>query len=146
MIRVGSTISLEAWDNKYKPNQDWNHVWGAVPANAIPRKLMGVEPLEPGFRKMRIKPQPATLAHAELTLPTIRGSVKVSFRNTPGVEFVLDVEIPANTEAEVWLPLFDKKQRVTMDSLAQKGVADGSFVKVRAGSGKHRFVVDVASR
>lgn len=30
MIRVGSTISLEAWDNKYKPNQDWNHAWGAA--------------------------------------------------------------------------------------------------------------------
>ena len=39
MIRVGSTISLEAWDNKYKPNQDWNHAWGAAPANIIPAKL-----------------------------------------------------------------------------------------------------------
>ena len=29
MIRVGSTITLEAWDNKFKPNQDWNHAWGA---------------------------------------------------------------------------------------------------------------------
>ena len=26
MIRVGSTVSLEAWDNKYKPNQDWNQI------------------------------------------------------------------------------------------------------------------------
>src|SRR5690606_731899 len=23
MIRAGSTITMEAWDNKYKPNQDW---------------------------------------------------------------------------------------------------------------------------
>lgn len=50
MIRVGSTISLEAWDDKYKPNQDWNHAWGAAPANIIPRRLMGVVPTEPGFR------------------------------------------------------------------------------------------------
>ena len=41
MIRVGSTISLEAWDDKYKPNQDWNHAWGAAPANIVPRRLMG---------------------------------------------------------------------------------------------------------
>ena len=53
MIRVGSTISLEAWDNKYKPNQDWNHAWGAAPANIIPRRLMGVEPLTPGFGTAR---------------------------------------------------------------------------------------------
>ncbi len=142
MIRVGSTISLEAWDNKYKPNQDWNHVWGAVPANAIPRKLMGVEPMEPGFRKMRIKPQPATLAHAELTMPTIRGDVKVSFDNKPGTRFEMDVEIPANTVAEVWLPLLDKKQRLVMDGTAQKGIIDGTFVKLQVGSGKHRFVVE----
>ncbi|MDO5567206.1 MAG: family 78 glycoside hydrolase catalytic domain, partial [Planctomycetia bacterium] len=28
MLRLGSTISLEAWDDCYKPNQDWNHAWG----------------------------------------------------------------------------------------------------------------------
>ena len=65
MIRVGSTISLEAWDNKYKPNQDWNHAWGAAPANIIPRRLMGVEPLTPGFGTARIKPQLASLEWAE---------------------------------------------------------------------------------
>ncbi|HLP74017.1 MAG TPA: hypothetical protein VK155_14020, partial [Bacteroidales bacterium] len=27
MIRSGSTITLEAWDMKYKPNSDWNHAW-----------------------------------------------------------------------------------------------------------------------
>ena len=142
MIRVGSTISLEAWDNKYKPNQDWNHAWGAVPANAIPRKLMGVEPLEPGFRKMRIKPQPSTLSHAELAMPTIRGSIKVSFNNIPDTKFELEIEIPANTEAEVWLPRPNKKQRLTMNGIAQKGIVDGAFVKVNVGSGKHRFVVE----
>ena len=28
MIRLGSTITLEAWDNRFKSNQDWNHAWG----------------------------------------------------------------------------------------------------------------------
>ena len=142
MIRVGSTISLEAWDTKYKPNQDWNHAWGAVPANAIPRKLMGVEPLEPGFRKMRIKPQPATLAHAEIIVPTIRGDIKVSFNNLPGTKFEMEVDIPANSEAEVWLPLLDKKQTLTMDGIIQKVITDGTFVTLQVGSGKHQFVVE----
>lgn len=31
MIRAGSTVATEAWDNKYKPNQDWNHAWGQRP-------------------------------------------------------------------------------------------------------------------
>jgi len=142
MIRAGSTVSLEAWDIKYKPNLDWNHAWGAVPANAISRKLMGVEPLEPGFRKIRIKPQPSTLSYSELTVPTIRGSVHVSFNNTPGAKFEMEIEIPANTVAEVWLPLLDKKQRITMDGVVQKGIVDDAFVKLEVGSGRHCFVVE----
>src|SRR3546814_19626828 len=62
MIRAGSTITMEAWDNKYKPNQDWNHARGAVPANIITRKLMGVEPLEPGWVVFRVRPQIGSLA------------------------------------------------------------------------------------
>lgn len=73
MIRVGSTISLEAWDDKYKPNQDWNHAWGAAPANIVPRRLMGVVPTEPGFSRIEIRPQPAGLEKASLRMPTIRG-------------------------------------------------------------------------
>ena len=142
MIRAGSTVSLEAWDIKYKPNLDWNHAWGAVPANVIPRKLMGVEPLEPGFRKIRIKPQPSTLAHAELIMPTIRGNVNMSFNNTPGKKFELEIEIPANTVAEVWLPLLDRKQQLTRNGVVQKGVIDGTFVKLQVGSGKHCFAVE----
>ena len=142
MIRAGSTISLEAWDSKYKPNQDWNHAWGAVPANVIPRKLMGVEPLEPGFGKIRIKPQPSTLAHAELIVPTIRGSVKVSFNHIPNTKFEMEIEIPANMVAEVCLPLLNKKQRLTMNGIEQKGTVDGAFVKLQAGSGKYRFLVE----
>ena len=99
MLRIGSTITTEAWDDVYKPNQDWNHAWGAAAANIITRRLMGVEPLEPGFGRIRIKPQPGSLEAASARIPTIRGTVTVSFR-----EGVLDVEIPANTEAEVWLP------------------------------------------
>jgi hypothetical protein len=59
-----STITLEAWDDKYKPNQDWNHAWGAAPGNIIPRYLMGIRPMTPGFEKILIKPAPASLRHA----------------------------------------------------------------------------------
>ena len=111
MIRVGSTISLEAWDNKYKPNQDWNHAWGAAPANIIPRKLMGVEPLLPGFDKVRIKPQTASLSRAKATIPTIKGEIKIEIENNPG-EYTLHLTIPANMESEVYLPQKAKRYKV----------------------------------
>jgi hypothetical protein len=103
MIRVGSTMTTEAWDIKYKKNLTWNHAWGAAPANLIPRKLMGVEPLAPGFERVRIAPQPGALADASLKFPTVRGTILVSYRRTPGAVTV-DVTIPANTSAEFHLP------------------------------------------
>lgn len=103
MIRAGSTVTTEAWDAKFKKNLTWNHAWGAAPANLIPRKLMGVEPLEPGFGRMRIEPQPGSLAFASLKMPTIRGTVRVDYRKE-GRTIRLDVTIPANTRAEVHVP------------------------------------------
>ncbi|MDR2138454.1 MAG: alpha-L-rhamnosidase [Tannerella sp.] len=141
MIRAGSTISLEAWDNKYKPNQDWNHIWGAAALNLIARKLMGIEPVEPGFARIRIKPQPATLRQAEIRIPSIRGDIRASFVNTPGRTFVLEVDIPANATAEVWLPKVSKKYRLTVDDTPQKGNVNGDFVIAEVGSGKHVFNV-----
>ncbi|MDR2423645.1 MAG: family 78 glycoside hydrolase catalytic domain [Prevotellaceae bacterium] len=141
MIREGATITMEAWDQKYKPNQDWNHIWGAAAGNIIARKLMGVEPVEPGFRRIRIKPQPSTLSHAEIRIPTIRGDVSIRFNNQPDKKFELDIEIPANTTAEVWLPQLSAQPRLTVDGLAQKGDADGKFIKTTVGSGKHRFEI-----
>lgn len=141
MIRAGSTITLEAWDDKYKPNLDWNHAWGAAPVNLIPRKLMGIEPIEPGFKKIRIKPQPAHLREASIKVPSIRGDVIVSFVNNLQERFLMDVRIPANMEAEVWLPYITKGYRLEVDGLKQKGESVNGFVKVNIGSGKHTLVI-----
>ena len=59
MIELGSTMTLEAWDVKYKGNLTWNHAWGAAPANIVPRFLMGVRPLTPGYERILVQPQPA---------------------------------------------------------------------------------------
>jgi hypothetical protein len=103
MIRSGSTMTTEAWDEYYKPNLGWNHAWGSAPANMIPRGLFGIEPLEPAFRKVRIKPQLANLQAASLKIPTIRGPIHCEWK-TEGACFNLDLVIPANARAQVWVP------------------------------------------
>jgi hypothetical protein len=131
MIRVGSTISLEAWDNKYKPNQDWNHVWGAVPANIIPRKLMGVEPLLPGCDKVRIRPQLASLSRAKATIPTIKGEICLEIENKNG-EYQMLLITPANMESEVYLPLLSDKYEVKNNGVVQKTtkMKDAPFIYI----------------
>lgn len=102
MVESGTTITWEAWDQKYKPNQDWNHAWGAAPANLISRYILGVQPLRPGWEEILVKPHPGGLAWAEGVVPTPRGPVHVRWEN--GDIFQLHVSLPPCVSARVEEP------------------------------------------
>ena len=103
MLHVGSTMTTEAWDEYYKPNLTWNHAWGAAPANIIPRRLMGIQPVEPGFRLFTVNPQPNGLENIELKVPTIRGTIGCKL-TANGEEWLMELSVPGNAEALVLLP------------------------------------------
>jgi alpha-L-rhamnosidase len=103
MIRFGTTVTSEAWDLKYKRNMTWNHAWGAIPAYVISRKICGIEPLEPSFRKIKISPQMGDLSWAKIKHPTIRGSVEMEIKNQTDA-FVLNLTLPANTSSDIYFP------------------------------------------
>ncbi len=103
MIRSGSTITMEAWDNKYKPNQDWNHAWGAVPANAIPRLMWGIQPKTAGASIIQIKPQLSNLTESEIKVPFIGGEVCASYIKKGPNNQEYTFEIPANMSADLML-------------------------------------------
>jgi alpha-L-rhamnosidase len=138
MVDNGLTMTSEAWDGKYKPNQDWNHVWGAAPANIIPRKLMGIEPLEPGFAKILIQPRPTSLKWAEMRVPTVRGSLFVRFEHEPG--YLLTVEIPPNTTARIGIPVTapDGPANLLLDGKSVEGIVTAKTVFIdNVGPGRH---------
>jgi alpha-L-rhamnosidase len=99
MIRAGSTMAMEAWDDKHKPNQDWNHAWGTAPANIVPFYLFGIKPAEPGFSKITIAPKLEFLKNASYTLPTLHGKIKITIKDAD-----MEIELPGNTEAKLILP------------------------------------------
>lgn len=141
MIRVGSTITLEAWDNKYKPNQDWNHAWGAAAGNVISRKLMGVEPVAPGWSEFSVKPQIGSLTNASIDVPTIKGTIKAAYVQTENT-FSIDVVVPANTKAKLYLPVKpDKRSRILIDGILTKFSVKEKMITTRVGSGSHQFNV-----
>ncbi len=103
MIRSGATITMEAWDDVFKNNQDWNHAWGAVPANVIPRGLWGIQPKTPGFGIASIKPQLGSLKNSSIRVPTILGEIKADFKRINGRLQRYEIELPANMLGELIL-------------------------------------------
>jgi hypothetical protein len=104
MIRSGSTITLEAWDMKYKPNSDWNHAWGATPANIISRQLWGIRPVAPGFSKAIIEPQTGRLENSKIIVPTINGAIKASFIRTSIEKETFTIDLPEGIYADFVIP------------------------------------------
>lgn len=150
MVRKNSTITYEAWDNKFKANQDWNHAWGAAPANIIPRYVVGVRPLEAGFAEMTIAPQTSNLSEVQATVPTIRGSVEAKISNTP-YNYTLRLTIPANTTAEVSLPDSDKisdsaQLRINGRKTKLRRLPNNRIDCGRLGSGEWLIELDYSSK
>ena len=102
MVEGGTTITWEAWDQRYKPNQDWNHAWGAAPANLLPRFVLGVQPLAPGWKRVSIRPNPGSLKYAGGKIPTPLGPVTVHWEN--GTAFNLSISLPKGMTAQIQTP------------------------------------------
>ena len=102
MLEQGSTMTLEAWDAKAKPNLTWNHAWGAAPANIIARYVLGVRPLSPGYDRILIAPQPGALTWMSGKVPTPHGPVGVAWEKSPAPRFTIDV--PQGTTARLVIP------------------------------------------
>jgi len=95
MMDFGSTTTMEAWAVKYKPNLDLCHAWGTAPLNVISRFVLGVTPMEPGFAKIRVRPQVGSLTRVEGKVPTAKGPVNV---RVEGGMLTVDVPAPARVE------------------------------------------------
>jgi len=101
--RIGSTMTLEAWAPRFKPNLDWNHAWGTAPTNVIVRRLLGVRPAAPGFSKAIIEPQPGDLEWARARVPTLGGPILISWERDETGRRLLSLELPDGMEGTVCL-------------------------------------------
>ena len=74
---------------------DHSHAWGGTPLYSLPRALIGLEILEPGMTKLRLKPSLLGLEYARVELPTPFGTVTVEQRlgESPRIESPGSVEI-----------------------------------------------------
>ena len=125
MVESGTTITWEAWDQKYKPNQDWNHAWGAAPANLIPRFVLGVAPETPGWSRVLIRPQPGGLTSASGIVPTPHGKLLVEWKHGDTFQMILD--LPEGVSARIELPGGESTRGVWVDGKPAAARRVGSY-------------------
>jgi hypothetical protein len=68
--------------------------------------------------------------------------VEVSFEQETGQFFEMNVTIPGNVVAEIWLPLLSKKYKQTIDGKPTKGKVDGRFVKLTMSQNQGRIKIE----
>jgi alpha-L-rhamnosidase len=153
-IKHGATSIWERWDGwtAEKGFQDpgmnsfAHYSFGAV-ARWMFQTVAGIDTDGPGFQKLVIRPQPADgLSWVKASYRSPHGRVATEWK-TKGGRFTLDVTVPANTTAKVYLPAEDAA-RVTE---AGKPAAEAEGVKLlgkepgavvfEVGAGQYRFVV-----
>mgnify|MGYP002355947976 FL=1 len=59
------------------------HGWASGPTAWLSQHVLGIQPLEPGFARVRIAPQLGNLQWAEGTYPTPQGLIRVRHERRP---------------------------------------------------------------
>lgn len=134
MIRSGSTMTMEAWDIRYKPNLDWNHAWGTAPANIITRYIWGIRPAEPGFTSAIIQPQLSGLTQSHIRVPTALGTIDAEYERLDQVEHYM-IELPDGMTGTFFLP--EGMDRVTLNG----STVNSPAMQIQIGPGDHRIEI-----
>ena len=129
MISKGAGATAEAWDTSLKPNMTWSHPWAASPAYNVPQGMFGIEPLVPGYAEFRVRPQPAAVPWAHVTLPTLRGRIGASYATTTAGTDV-GVSVPGNSVADVLVPSTSGTE-VYLDGVEVTSTREGGYLVVQ---------------
>lgn len=128
-VTMGATTIWERWDSmlpdgSINPGEmtSFNHYALGAVADWMHRELAGLAPLEPGYSRVRIAPQPVSgVDHARATFDSAWGVIEVAWRRE-GAVVHLEAVIPSGVLAEVRL----------------------GAVRQEVGAGLHRFSSELA--
>ena len=104
----------------------FNHYAAGSVGSFLYRRVLGIEPLEGGYKRFRIAPKTGGgLTCASGHTDCAYGRISVSWERSSEEVFMLKAEIPMSTQAEIELP-------------------DGTMRK--AGSGKHEYSCQLSGK
>ncbi|MCK4967247.1 alpha-L-rhamnosidase, partial [bacterium] len=153
-VKMGATTIWERWDG-IKPDgsfqtssmNSFNHyAYGAI-GDWMYRVAAGIDTYEdsPGYKKIRIKPHiGGGLTYVAADFETYYGKISSHWK-LENKKVVLDVEIPVNTTATVYVPaasadavLENGNALSSLKEIELSGTENG-YVVLRVGSGKYHF-------
>jgi alpha-L-rhamnosidase len=88
------------------------HGWASGPTSALSKYVLGVRPIQPGYKTWSIEPQPGDLSWAEGRVPTPYGPIAVAWQKT-SQGFRLEIDVPAGTNGTVGVPTSSSTDAVT---------------------------------
>lgn len=148
-VKMGATTIWERWNGE-KPDHSFetpgmnsfNHyAYGAI-GDWMYRITAGIDTKEdaPGYRHIIIRPRPGgNLTQTSASLLTYYGNIKSSWQLQNG-QLSLDVEVPANTTATVYIPV--KNNGAVQES--GKPLATQKDIRL-VSTGKEQTVVEIGS-
>lgn len=80
----------EVWDGF---DCDYSHAWGGTPAYQLPSKILGIEILEPGMKKLRFSPNTYGLDFAKIEMPTPYGKIVANIQKNEKTTISVPKEI-----------------------------------------------------
>ncbi len=101
MLESGNRTFRESW--QIIELTSLCHAWAGTPTFDMSTEILGIKPLEPGFKRFRVAPHPADLSWARGIFPTPHGDIEVDW-HIDADHFELTVHVPPGTEAEVVIP------------------------------------------
>jgi len=129
-----------AWQENWTTNGSTSHAWCSGPTALLPEKILGVEPILPGWKHFKVRPQLLDLEWAEGTVSTMAGDINVKVKrlskNNQQVGTYMEVAIPNNTSAKIYVPV----RPISKPTIYANGVkiwGDGRFI---AGSDRITYV------
>jgi len=137
MLKKGETSLTEAWDANLTTSH--NHFMLGQVTEWFYHDVAGIasDPAGPGFKKILIKPQPVgDLTWVKASYDSVRGKIVSDWRIKNG-KFTLQVTVPPNTTATVFVP---GKSAKTSDAVLLR--QDEGQTVFTVGSGVHEFVAE----
>jgi alpha-L-rhamnosidase len=122
------------WDEMWESplGMTKSHAWCSGPTALLPEKVLGVEPITPGWKQFKIQPCLYDLEWAEGVVPSVAGNISVKLKKLmkedKDIGMQIKITIPENTASKVYIPYLPSEHfSISInDSVIWK---DGNFIK-----------------